>query len=152
VIVRNGKKNLLGLDSPSALWILDWRPPAPELHHQRDGNTKMLKRMWIDFGRSKHGSKKLLRHFDAGQRKGSLGEYFRLWCHRRCRHLHRIEILFQTFNYFIESAMNVAVDCRDECRDISLAHSLIMRILVGPHRSAGLCVQQLEYESYASNQ
>jgi hypothetical protein len=60
--------------------------------------------------------------------------------------------MFQTLNYFIESAMNVPVDCRDDCRDASLAHSLIMRILVGPHRSAGLCVPQVEYESYASNQ
>ena len=35
-------RNLLGLDSLSARWNLDWRPPAPELHHQRHGNTKMI--------------------------------------------------------------------------------------------------------------
>ena len=37
----------------------------------------MIKPMCRDFGRNKHGSEKVRRHFDAGQRKGSLDEYFR---------------------------------------------------------------------------
>ena len=48
--------------------------------------------------------------------------------------------------------MNVPVDCRGDSQNVSLAYSLIMRILVGPHRRAHLCVPQLEFECYASNQ